>query len=276
LDAQNWTRNGRARSGRTGLLDGPGSDGPSIGPSGEPLPLRPETIPRLERGTRWDGPEPGFSARTAPPSFAPMPMSRPSSRPPVRVAGAPPSLPRAGTLLAAPATPCPGSGSAGPGPLFSAPLVAQSPAPAAPASARAPGPAALSVGSATPAPTAAGAVEVGLLLRRMSGVKRLLVIGAHPDDEDTALLAEMDRRRGVRAAYLSLTRGEGGQNLIGPELGKELGLLRTGELRAARRLDGAEQFFTRAYDFGFSKTAGETFRHWPRDSLLSDVVWVTV
>lgn len=118
-----------------------------------------------------------------------------------------------------------------------------------------------------------GLVEVGLLLREMEGTGRVLVIGAHPDDEDTALLAELDRRRGVRAAYLSLTRGEGGQNLIGPELGKGLGLIRTGELLAARRLDGAEQRFTRAYDFGYSKTAEETFRHWPRRALLDDVVW---
>ncbi len=117
-------------------------------------------------------------------------------------------------------------------------------------------------------------MEAGLLLRQMTGVRRVLVVGAHPDDEDTALLAELDRHRGVRAAYLSLTRGEGGQNLIGPELGKGLGLIRTGELLAARRLDGAEQFFTRAYDFGYSKTAEETFRHWPREALLNDVVWV--
>ncbi|MBI4539237.1 MAG: PIG-L family deacetylase [Gemmatimonadetes bacterium] len=119
-----------------------------------------------------------------------------------------------------------------------------------------------------------GAVAAGLLVRQLDGEKRVLVIGAHPDDEDTGLLAALVRGHGAEAAYLSLTRGEGGQNLIGPELDDGLGLLRTGELLSARRLDGAGQFFTRAYDFGFSKSAEETFREWPRDSILSDVVWV--
>jgi len=123
-------------------------------------------------------------------------------------------------------------------------------------------------------PVEGGAVETGLLLRQLGAVKRVLVIGAHPDDEDSALLAELARHLGARAAYLSLTRGEGGQDLIGPQLGKGLGLIRTGELLAARRIDGAEQYFTRAYDFGFSKTAEESFSHWPRDTLLSDIVWV--
>jgi LmbE family N-acetylglucosaminyl deacetylase len=103
-------------------------------------------------------------------------------------------------------------------------------------------------------------------------VKRVLIIGAHPDDEDTSLLALLVRGLGADAAYLSLNRGEGGQNLIGPELGVGLGLVRTEELLAARRLDGAEQFFSRAYDFGYSKFAEETFNFWPRDSLLADVV----
>lgn len=102
--------------------------------------------------------------------------------------------------------------------------------------------------------------------------KRVLMIGAHPDDEDTELLTVLVRGMGAEAAYLSLDRGEGGQNLIGPELGEALGLLRTEELLAARRLDGAGQFFTRAYDFGFSKTQDETWTHWPRDSILKDVV----
>ncbi len=102
--------------------------------------------------------------------------------------------------------------------------------------------------------------------------KRVLVIGAHPDDEDTDLLTILVRQMGAEAAYLSLNRGEGGQNLIGPELGEELGVIRTEELLAARRLDGAQQFFTRAYDFGFSKTLAETWQHWPQDSILKDVV----
>jgi len=102
--------------------------------------------------------------------------------------------------------------------------------------------------------------------------KRVLMIGAHPDDEDTELLTVLVRGMGAEAAYLSLNRGEGGQNLIGPELGQALGLVRTEELLAARRLDGARQFFTRAYDFGYSKTLDETWQHWPRDSVLKDVV----
>ncbi|MDP2496505.1 MAG: PIG-L family deacetylase [Candidatus Palauibacterales bacterium] len=122
-------------------------------------------------------------------------------------------------------------------------------------------------------PTNSAAAEAGLLLRQLGSARRVLLVAAHPDDEDTALLAELDRSRGVRTAYLSLTRGEGGQNVIGPELGEGLGLIRTGELLAARRLDGAEQYFTRAYDFGYSKTAEETFEHWPRERLLRDVVW---
>ncbi len=104
--------------------------------------------------------------------------------------------------------------------------------------------------------------------------KRVLMIGAHPDDEDTELLTVLVRSMGAEAAYLSLNRGEGGQNLIGPELGEALGILRTEELLAARRLDGARQFFTRAYDFGYSKSLEETWRHWPRDSILKDVVRV--
>lgn len=117
-----------------------------------------------------------------------------------------------------------------------------------------------------------GMVAVGRALRGLGSVKRVLVIGAHPDDEDTALLTWVERGLGGHAAYLSLDRGEGGQNLIGPELAIGLGLIRTGELLAARELDGAEQFFTRAYDFGYSKSVEETFRFWSKDSLLADVV----
>ena len=116
--------------------------------------------------------------------------------------------------------------------------------------------------------------RVGLLLRQMDGVKRVLLVAAHPDDEDTALLATLARGWGAEVAYFAFTRGEGGQNLIGPELGEGLGVVRTGELLAARSLDGTGQFFSRAYDFGYSKSAEETFRHWPRDTLLSDLVRV--
>jgi len=117
-----------------------------------------------------------------------------------------------------------------------------------------------------------GVAALAATLRQLGSNKRVLMIGAHPDDEDTQLLVLLSRGMGAQAAYLSLTRGEGGQNLIGPELGPELGIIRTEELLAARQLDGAQQFFTRAYDFGFSKSADETFRFWPRDSILRDVL----
>lgn len=100
------------------------------------------------------------------------------------------------------------------------------------------------------------------------------MIAAHPDDENTALLAYFARGRSVRTGYLSLTRGEGGQNLIGPQQGEQLGVIRTQELLAARRIDGAEQYFTRAIDFGYSKTADETLEKWGREKVLSDIVWV--
>ena len=119
-----------------------------------------------------------------------------------------------------------------------------------------------------------GAAALGLALRRLGVTQRVLMVGAHPDDENTAFLSELALGHGVEVAYLSLTRGEGGQNLIGPELQEGLGLIRTDELLAARRLDGAHQYFTRAYDYGYSKSADEAFRHWPRDSVLTDVVAV--
>ena len=122
------------------------------------------------------------------------------------------------------------------------------------------------------APSTGGLVALQEALRPLGHNERLLVIGAHPDDEDTELLALAVRRFGAEAAYLALNRGEGGQNLIGPELGEALGLIRTEELLAARRIDGARQFFTRAYDFGYSKTLADTWSQWPRDSILKDVV----
>ena len=119
-----------------------------------------------------------------------------------------------------------------------------------------------------------GAVALGEAVAGLDVTARVLLIGAHPDDEDTQLLTWLARGRQVETGYLSLTRGDGGQNLIGNELGPLLGMIRTEELLAARRLDGGRQFFTRAYDFGFSKSAEETYTHWPKDSLLKDVVTV--
>ena len=119
-----------------------------------------------------------------------------------------------------------------------------------------------------------GAAALGELLRGLGVTTRVLVIGAHPDDEDTQLITWLARGRGVETAYLSLTRGDGGQNLVGNELGEALGVIRTEELLAARRIDGGRQFFGRAYDFGFSKSAEETYRHWPKDTLLRDVVTI--
>ena len=120
----------------------------------------------------------------------------------------------------------------------------------------------------------AGAAELAELIRGLGVNTRVLMIGAHPDDEDTQLHAWLARGRHVETAYLSLTRGDGGQNLIGNELGEALGAIRTEELLAARRIDGAHQYFTRAYDFGFSKSAEETYKHWPKDEILRDVVSV--
>jgi LmbE family N-acetylglucosaminyl deacetylase len=121
-------------------------------------------------------------------------------------------------------------------------------------------------------PSSGGYVGLDQELRMLGHQQRVLMIAAHPDDEDTELLTLLGRGFGAEVAYLSLNRGEGGQNLIGGELGEGLGLLRTGELLAARNLDGASQYFTRAYDFGFSKTLDDTWAHWPRDSILKDVV----
>ncbi len=121
---------------------------------------------------------------------------------------------------------------------------------------------------------AGGAAALGELVEGLGVSVRVLMIGAHPDDEDTRLITWLTKGEHANVAYLSLTRGDGGQNLIGNDLGEALGVIRTEELLAARRLDGAHQYFTRAYDFGFSKSADEAFRHWPHDSVLSDVVTV--
>jgi len=119
-----------------------------------------------------------------------------------------------------------------------------------------------------------GAIEIEQSLHKLNQLGTVLMVAAHPDDERTSVLAYFARGRHMRTAYLSLTRGEGGQNLIGSEQGLQLGIIRTQELLAARKIDGAEQFFTRAIDFGFSKTASETLEKWGHDRILSDIVWV--
>lgn len=120
----------------------------------------------------------------------------------------------------------------------------------------------------------AGASALKQQIERLRVVGSVLMIAAHPDDENTAVLTWCAQDRKLRTGYLSLTRGEGGQNLIGSEQGALLGVIRTQELLAARRVDGAEQFFTRAIDFGFSKTAEETMRKWGKEEVLGDVVRV--
>src|SRR5687768_15711788 len=126
----------------------------------------------------------------------------------------------------------------------------------------------------TPAAQEPGAVALDQRIRGLTVTARVLVIGAHPDDEDTRLITWLSRARSIETAYLSLTRGESGLNVAGYEVGDGLGAVRTAEVLEARRIDGAQQFFTRAFDFGFSRTAVETFRNWPHDALLGDMVTI--
>ena len=121
---------------------------------------------------------------------------------------------------------------------------------------------------------ALNAAEIKAGLQKLNVVGSALYIAAHPDDENTRLLAYLAKERKVRTGYLSITRGDGGQNLIGTEQAELLGVIRTQELLAARKVDGAEQFFTRAIDFGFSKTSKESLKLWGKDQTLADVVWV--
>jgi LmbE family N-acetylglucosaminyl deacetylase len=111
-------------------------------------------------------------------------------------------------------------------------------------------------------------------LKKMQVLGSVLYIAAHPDDENNGLLPYLAKEKMYRTAYLSLTRGDGGQNLIGPEQGIELGMIRTKELLAAREADGAEQYFTSAYEFGFSKSMDEALQVWDRKKVLADGVWV--
>ncbi len=116
--------------------------------------------------------------------------------------------------------------------------------------------------------------EIYAQLKKLNVLGSVLYLAAHPDDENNSFLPFLAKEKNYRTAYLSLTRGDGGQNLIGPEQGIELGLIRTQELLAARRIDGAEQYFTSAYEFGFSKSFDETLKFWNRDKVLADIVWV--
>ncbi len=128
--------------------------------------------------------------------------------------------------------------------------------------------------SAASAPTAPVPAEVLRELRSFNTPATVLHIAAHPDDENTQLIAYFARGRGYRTAYLTITRGDGGQNELGPEFDEKLGVIRTEELLAARKIDGGRQFFTRAVDFGYSKTPEETLRFWNHDEVLGDVVRV--
>ena len=131
--------------------------------------------------------------------------------------------------------------------------------------------------SAAPAqrpPAQPHAAEILHRMQKLNVLGSVLYIVAHPDDENTRLIAWLANGKKVRTGNLSLTRGDGGQNLIGPELGDALGIIRTQELLEARRIDGGEQFFTRAVDFGFSKNAAESFEKWGKQEVLSDVVRV--
>ena len=116
-------------------------------------------------------------------------------------------------------------------------------------------------------------IEIYESIKKLNFLGSVLYIAAHPDDENTSLISHFANDVKARTAYLSLTRGDGGQNLIGPEIREQLGVIRTQELLAARNTDGGEQMFTRANDFGYSKHPDETLEVWNKEEVLSDVVW---
>ena len=122
-------------------------------------------------------------------------------------------------------------------------------------------------------PKKPNAVEIYQQIQKLNFLGSVLYIAAHPDDENTRLISYLANYKNARTGYLSLTRGDGGQNLIGPEMRELLGVIRTQELIEARKIDGGEQFFTRANDFGFSKNPDETLQIWDKDEVVSDVVW---
>jgi LmbE family N-acetylglucosaminyl deacetylase len=129
-------------------------------------------------------------------------------------------------------------------------------------------------GAVAQRPSTITSAEMFLRLNKLNVLGTVLYIAAHPDDENSRLIAYMAKDRLYRTGYLSMTRGDGGQNLIGDEQGVELGLIRTQEMLAARRVDGAEQFFSRAFDFGFTKSTDEALKTWDEQKVLSDAVWV--
>jgi len=123
-------------------------------------------------------------------------------------------------------------------------------------------------------PTKPSASDIQLELKKLYSLGSVLYLAAHPDDENTRLIAYLENEALLNTAYLSVTRGDGGQNLIGPEIREMLGVIRTQELLQARKIDGGQQFFTRAKDFGYSKSPEETLTIWDKEKVLSDVVWV--
>lgn len=124
------------------------------------------------------------------------------------------------------------------------------------------------------APETTNSSEIYQSIEKLNFLGSVLYVAAHPDDENTQLISYFSNKTNARTAYLSLTRGDGGQNLIGPEIRELLGVMRTQELLAARKIDGGLQFFTRANDFGYSKNPKETLKMWNKEEVLSDVVWV--
>ena len=129
-----------------------------------------------------------------------------------------------------------------------------------------------SVSIAQVAPKKANSTDIFEVIRKLNVLGSVLYVAAHPDDENTRMISYFANARNMDITYLSLTRGDGGQNLIGSELREELGVLRTQELLAARATDGGKQLFTRANDFGFSKSPAESFQIWGKEAILSDEI----
>jgi LmbE family N-acetylglucosaminyl deacetylase len=132
----------------------------------------------------------------------------------------------------------------------------------------------LFLGANAQQPVKSNSVEIYHQIEKLNFLGSVLYIAAHPDDENTRLISYLSNEKNARTGYLSLTRGDGGQNLIGPELRELLGVIRTQELIEARKIDGGEQFFSRANDFGFSKNPDETLQIWNKEQVLSDMIWV--